>query len=148
MNKVSLFLLALIVFLVGWWVLTNKKESDEGWIKLKVNQVVVKVQVRDTMEGRNRGLSGIEKLDEDKGVLFVFKAPAKYSFWMKEMKFDLDVLWIKGDKVVGKLEGVKAPKDGESPARFKSKVLVDKVLEVNSGFIKENGIQVGDEISY
>ena len=104
----------------------------------------VKVMVRDTVEGRSQGLSGVEKLKEDEGMLFVFPVLSKYSFWMKGMKFDLDFVWIKDNKVVEITEGVKASREGEAVVRVQPEMGVNRVLEVKSGFVKENEIKVGD----
>lgn len=147
MNKVVVVLLILVIFLGGWWLYRQPQVKD-GFTEMKVGEVEVKVMIRDTMEGRSKGLSGYEKLEEDEGMLFVFPVLGKYGFWMKEMKFDLDVLWIKDDKVVGIIEGVKAPKEGESPVRFKPETMVNKVLEVNSGWAKKAKVKVGDSIKY
>ena len=147
MSKLVLIIIVLVLG-GGWWIVNRSKGLDNNWKRMEIGKAVVKVKVRDTMEGRNKGLSGVEKLEENEGMLFVFPVTVKYSFWMKEMKFDLDVLWIKDDKVVEITEGVKAPKNGESPVRFKSEVMVNKVLEVNSGFVKKNGIKAGDGVEY
>ncbi len=51
---------------------------------------------------RAKGLSGIEKLNVDEGMLFVFSKEGKYGFWMKDMKISLDILWIDRDlKIIG-----------------------------------------------
>jgi len=145
MSRLVIFLLIVIIGLSSGY-LYKQRQIKDGWKKLRVGETTVKVQVRDTMEGRSRGLSGREKLEEDEGMLFIFPVVGKYGFWMKEMKFDLDVLWIKDDVVVGLVEGVVAPKNEESPARFKPESAINKVLEVNSGFVKRHGIKVGDQV--
>jgi len=123
-----------------------KGVKKERWERIQVGEVMVEVEVRDTMAGRVQGLSGVEKLDDDEGMLFVFPVEGKFSFWMKEMKFDLDFVWIKGDKVVGITEGVKAPKQGEIAVMVEPEEGVNMVLEVNSGWVKRNEIKVGDKV--
>ena len=145
MNKLTVLLLILIVIIVGWWGYKQFQIKD-GWGKIKVGRVWVKVIIRDTVEGRKLGLSGFKELKKNEGMLFVFPVAAKYSFWMKEMKFDLDFVWIKDDRVVDITEKVKA-KGGEA-TKVKPKVSVNKVLEVNSGWVEKNGIKVGDTIDW
>ena len=51
----------------------------------------IKVELAITPEARAQGLSGRPSLSENEGVLFVFDKPDKYSFWMKNMNFPLDI---------------------------------------------------------
>ena len=108
---------------------------------LQVGNAQAAVEVRDTEEGRSLGLSGREKLGENEGMLFIFDQPGIYSFWMKEMKFPLDFVWIQGDEVVEVRENV-----GIVEMDIKPKQAIDKVLEVNSGWVKQNNVRVGDKI--
>jgi uncharacterized membrane protein (UPF0127 family) len=145
MNKVVLIILIMVVLLSSWWFYKNL-QIKEGWKKLTVGKTLVKIQVRDTVGGRSQGLSGVEKLEENEGMLFVFPKAYRYGFWMKEMKFDLDFVFIKDDRVVEIIEGVSAPKTGEQPVKIQPTQAVKKVLEVNSGWVKRNKIKVGDRV--
>lgn len=107
---------------------------------LRVGKARVKVEVRESQTGRQQGLSGRDSLGEDEGMLFVFEEPGYYKFWMKGMKFDLDFVWIDKDQVVEITERVGAP-------TVLTPVLpIDKVLEVNSGWVEKNGVKVGDKV--
>jgi len=108
---------------------------------LQVGNTQVAVEVRDTEEGRDQGLSNREKLAEDEGMLFVFDQPGIYGFWMKGMKFPLDFVWIKDNAVAEITEDVEVGRMDIRP-----KEAVDKVLEVNSGWVKQNNVRVGDKI--
>ena len=108
---------------------------------LQVGNARVEIEVRDTEEGRSRGLSGREKLEEDEGMLFVFDQPGIYGFWMKEMKFNLDFIWIRDNVVAEVMENVAVGRMDIRP-----KEAVDKVLEVNSGWVEKQGIKVGDAV--
>ena len=107
---------------------------------LMVGKARVKVEVRETEEGRQQGLSGRDSLGEDEGMLFVFEEPGYHKFWMKGMKFDLDFVWIDKDQVVEITERVAAP------TVLTPKQPIDKVLEVNSGWVEKNGVKVGDKV--
>lgn len=108
---------------------------------LQVGNAQVAVEVRDTEEGRSQGLSNREKLAEDEGMLFVFDQPGIYPFWMKGMKFSLDFIWIKDNAVAEITENI-----GVDRMDIQPKEAVDKVLEVNSGWVKKQGIKVGDAV--
>ena len=58
------------------------------------------VEVADTQASRELGLSGREKMGDDEGILFVFDTPGRYGFWMKDMQFPLDIIWINQNGVV------------------------------------------------
>lgn len=112
-----------------------------------------RVEIADSPEERERGLSGRESLLKNRGMLFVFSASDNYSFWMKGMKFSLDFIWIEGKKIVEISENIK-PEDydpaltlPDEPAKnLISKNKADKVLEVNAGTVKRLGIKTGDNI--
>lgn len=136
--------LVLVVMVGG---LMSKWVGGKGE-RLKVGKAVVWVEVKATEEAREQGLSGRQNLGGDEGMLFVFEQPARRGFWMKGMLFDLDFVWIKGDKVVEITERVEVPEGDEEPVRLQPKELVDKVLEVNSGWVERNGIEIGDMVSW
>lgn len=57
------------------------------------NTILV-VDLALTPDQQSRGLSGREKMSENQGMLFVMQSPGRYGFWMKEMKFPLDIFWL------------------------------------------------------
>ncbi len=117
--------------------------SQSGLTKATLN-----VEIADTEQKRNLGLGGRDKLDPDSGMLFVFDRPKKAQFYMKGMKITLDFIWIRGNTVVETKENVPPPvgTPNEVLPTFGPAVEVDKVLEVNAGFIKAHGIGSGDKL--
>lgn len=111
------------------------------------NGAMINVEVADTPAEREKGLSGRQSLTEGSGMLFVFTAADNYSFWMKDMNFGLDFIWIKGNIVMDITENV-MPVYGKSPNVFKPSEKVDKVLEVNAGTAARLGIKVGDKAEF
>ncbi len=116
-----------------------------------------RVEVADTFASRAKGLSGHAPLAENEGMLFIFDAPGNYGFWMKGMKFPIDIIWIRGDKVVGLTENVPVPKgifdfktyyppEPVYPARGEISGGADKVLEVKAGTVGKYGFRVGDTV--
>ncbi len=107
------------------------------------------VEVADTQEKRNKGLSGRESLASDSGMLFTFPKQDKYPFWMKGLKFPLDFIWIKGEYVVDFLQNIQPPATNQSDQSlpiYASKEPIDKVLEVSAGTIERLNIKVGDKV--
>lgn len=59
------------------------------------------VEIASTTTEKALGLSGRDGLGENDGMLFLFDRPGVQNFWMKDMKFPLDMIWISGGQVVG-----------------------------------------------
>src|SRR3954465_15494311 len=92
------------------------------------------VQLADTPDGRDKGLGGIKQIGEEEGMLFLFSEPQMPSFWMKDMLFPIDIVWINGDRIVDITDNVKPMPDTpvvQLPI-YKPSVAADKVLEVNA----------------
>lgn len=118
---------------------------------LTVNGQKVQVEIMDTEAKKEKGLSDRQSLCADCGLLFVYDTPGVYAFWMRRMHFDIDIIWILGDKVVDITFGAKKPpaEEFEAPKTFyRPLVAVDKVLEVNAGWAREKRIKVGEVVKY
>jgi len=107
------------------------------------------VLVADTPVLRAQGLSGTKSLSADGGMIFIFDKPDRYGFWMKDMNYPLDFVWVEshagGARVADITENV-AP--GTYPEVFKPSVPATAVLEVSAGTIKNKNIKIGDEVSF
>jgi uncharacterized protein len=70
--------------------------AQDQYVKTTVTakNTTLVVDLALTPDQQSRGLSGREKMSENQGMLFVMHSPARYGFWMKEMKFPLDILWL------------------------------------------------------
>lgn len=115
------------------------------WHDLRVGTHLIRVEIARSPEERTKGLSGHEPLAEDEGMLFVFQEPGVYSFWMKEMLFPLDMIWIRDGVVVDLSEHVPLMENGSITTRSPRKP-VDMVLEVNAGWAQRNNISYGDPV--
>ena len=110
------------------------------------------VEIAFTTEDRTRGLSGRDSLADGAGMLFVFDGGAASAFWMREMRFNLDFVWIgDGCEVVDIHADVPAPAAGtalgdlplyssDPPARYN--------LEINAGATAARGIEIGDAVTF
>ena len=139
--------MVLIILLTGVYLFANKNKKGDV-IKIGEKEVTI-IGVADTEEKRNKGLSNTTSLCGDCAMLFIYDKPGIYPFWMKQMNYDLDIIWINGDKVVDITENVKKPflSEYDKPTvLYYSQVPFDRVLEVNADFVKKNNIFVGDKI--
>jgi len=105
-----------------------------------------KLLVSDTEKTRETGLSGMKSLGDYIGMLFIFEKTGLYGFWMKDMLFDIDILWLDSEgNVVYLVEGVK--KDSY-PEIFYPNKNAKYVLELSSGDIKKRKIYLGQKIDF
>lgn len=115
---------------------------------LKIDEKMLSVETVSTPEAITKGLSGRSEIGSD-GMLFVFPNKQKLVFWMKEMKFPLDIIWIADGKVVEITKDVPPPEGGkplEALPRYSPDSEADMVLEVNAGFANENNLAVGSSV--
>ncbi|MBU0576044.1 DUF192 domain-containing protein [Patescibacteria group bacterium] len=112
------------------------------------NSPQFKLEVVNTPQSITQGLGGRDELGVE-GMLFVFGQELMPAFWMKEMRFDLDLVWIKDMRVVEITERVPAPIEGVSATQlptYSPSQSVDMVLEVKAGQVQEWGIYLDSEL--
>lgn len=105
----------------------------------------VHAEVASTKAAQFRGLSGRTSLPENAGMLFTFSTYDAYGFWMKDMNFSIDIIWIRDNIVLG-VETNADPQIGALEAefvRYYPPVPINRVLEVASGQAEALGIHEG-----
>lgn len=102
--------------------------------------------VVDTEATRELGLSNRASLGEDQAMLFVFDKPDMYEFWMKDMQFPIDIIWLDADKTIVFIESDVSP-DSYPDSTFAPDKNSLFVLETNAGFVKKNNLKVGDKLN-
>lgn len=116
--------------------------------EVSINNETFKVKVAETDEEKQIGLSKTNKLGDNQGMLFVFSKPDYYSFWMKEMKFPIDIIYIRGNKVVTIITNAQAPTEENTNLQiYQPKDASDKVLEINAGLAEKYNIKEGSTIN-
>jgi uncharacterized membrane protein (UPF0127 family) len=152
MNRTVLILLiiALACIVVGGILLAHGFLSRSKNPPLPTKQFMLgthtlTVEVADTALTRMRGLSGRTGLAPDHGMLFVFPTAGSYGFWMKDMQFPLDFVWIADGTVVGITPDVPAPTSSMLSAlkTYYPPSAVDTVLEIKTGEAARIGVAVG-----
>ena len=141
----SLLLVTLALLLVGIVVfLLGQPVEAPGRERFVVGELVgreFRLEVADTPEALAQGLSGRPGLPDDQGMLFVFPAPDKACFWMKDMRFNLDILWFDAyNKLLDQQLNV-AP--SSFPQTYCAPAPATYVLEIKPGLVRA---QPGDEL--
>ncbi len=139
--KIGISIIFFVLFL-GFLFINKKVEENI----LKIGNTEIKIEIANDDQSRIKGLSGRDSLEEDEGMLFIFDYPDKHSFWMKEMNFPIDIIWLDDNK---KIVFIKKEARPESyPESFSSPIDSLYVLEVNASFSDKNNLKVGDEASF
>jgi len=154
MKFIYLLVVAVLVAAFAWvyknGLLDFKALSTykEGEVSIRGEQF--RVEVADTPTKREVGLGGKEPLEQNEGMLFIFETLRSRSFWMRDVTFPIDIIWIAEESVVGFDIDVQ-PEPGvplHKLTHYRSIEPVDMVLEVPAGTVDRIGIIAGDSVSY
>jgi len=119
---------------------------DGLFVDVSINDILIHAEVARSKAKIARGLSEVDFLDKNDGMLFVFSSPGVRPFWNNKTLIPLDLLWVNNGEVVHVVNDLPVY-DGFKPITETSLKNADFVLEVNGGFIKKNNIKIGDKIS-
>ena len=108
----------------------------------------ISVEVADTVEKRSLGLGKRSGLENGWGMLFVFEKRKQHGFWMKDMQFPLDIIWLENHRIVHILRNVQPAKSGVTPPVLTPPVVGNIVLEIDAGRADDLKLQVGQRLKY
>jgi uncharacterized protein len=153
-KKMTLFILGIVLIAaaviggVWFWGRMSRPNSQLPEKQISIDGHTFTAEVASTMMQQATGLSFRKSIASDHGMLFVFNSPSIQNFWMKDMNFSIDMIWISGNKIVGFAQDA-APQPGDPLWKLKiysSPDGTDKVLEVTSGTVTKDNIKVGDTV--
>jgi uncharacterized membrane protein (UPF0127 family) len=144
-NKILAMLILLAVLLaLGIFLYLKNKNSiyDSNGRRASLGNCVFNIEAVSGEDDRKKGLAGRDTLCNDCGMLFVFDKEGDYFFWMKDMRFPIDIIWLRDNKVVDIIQNV----NHQSKNVYDSNEKSDKVLELNANDASRCEIQVGDKL--
>lgn len=146
----AIFFVCLLVLILGVKFFFLNPQTQNSVPLVKIGSTEIKVSLAQTPQQLSKGLGGVEHLDDNHGMLFVFpQQNTSPSFWMKDMTIGLDMIWINDSKVVHISKDVPPPNSSQDQLPlYSANQPVDYVLEVNSGFSDNNGIEIGDSVEF
>jgi uncharacterized membrane protein (UPF0127 family) len=153
-NKIATSLsIIFIFFIAGFFLISHSspkiKPETPNNIYVQIAGQSIKVDLSITPAQQEQGLSGRKSLSQNEGMLFVFDKPSKPLFWMPNMNFPIDIIWITEDLKVAYIKKNALPKlypetygpgENDNSAKY--------VLEVVSGFSDSNNLKVGDSVKF
>ncbi len=111
---------------------------------IHIKDFSVQAEIAKSKEQKSQGLSGRESLPTGSGMLFVFDTASSDGFWMKDMRFSLDIIWANSEGVIETIFETISP--DTYPNVFKPKVPSRYVLELPAGYVAKHKIALGDKI--
>lgn len=127
----------------------NRINVVKNKVQIKINEQYIIADVAKDEETRSKGLGGRDSLGINEGMLFLFNSEDTHGFWMKDMKFPIDIIWIApDDNIAGITEDIN-PQIGATDANLKvyyPPIPVSKVLEIKAGRAKLLRAQTGDPV--
>lgn len=145
--------LAIIVGIAFFMMLPSQVEHEVVEFSrdtIMIDDIELSVQVADTDHSRADGLMFQEELPYDEGMLFIFDDSKKRTFWMSNMEFSLDIIWIDSQRNVVQIDNNVPPcetTETKACPRYDSGGKdVKYVLEVTAGFVDEFNITEDSKI--
>ena len=145
-----LFFLSFVTLCIGLiFVFTQKiffgspmSVNNERTTEIMVDSTKMLVEIVETMDEKYRGLSFRENLSENEGMLFLHENMGVHEYMMRNMKFDLDFIFIRDEEIVDVAKNVS--KDFKGIVR--GATTYNKVLEIPAGLVAKKNIKLGGEI--
>ncbi len=132
----------VVVLFCGMLLLLGSRK-EKSVFDIQLGEEKLKVWIVESEKERSKGLSGIEEMSVD-GMLFVFQEEILPLFWMKEMNFPIDIIWINSQKEIVEITENIYPET--YPEIFSPSTAVKYVIEVNAGWCEEHKIKKGDKL--
>jgi hypothetical protein len=111
------------------------------------DEIPVTVEIADTIDEQALGLMYRTELTADHGMLFVFEEEAYRTFWMKNTKLPLDILFLDKEDIIVDVKENFEPCHADPCELYTSKEPAMYALEVNAGFVAAHNIEIGNRVN-
>jgi len=130
-------------------IVCSAETGEKKFVKIFLpDGFAVTAELAVTDEERQLGLMFREKINPDQGMLFIFEEEGIHSFWMRNMRFSIDILWLDKDKRIVHVERVVPPcKELPCPS-YSSEYSAKYVLELKAGSADEHKLKMFDRLEF
>ena len=135
--------LLIVLCLAGAALAQETPQTQLQRITLSAGIHQMDIQVALTPEQHQIGLMHRSEMPQNEGMLFVFQAPSKQCFWMKNTLLPLTAAFVADDGTIVNLEDMK-PQTTDSHCSLKP---VRYVLEMNQGWFGKKGLKAGSKLA-
>lgn len=146
MKKTRILFCSLFVFML---VLFSSVACGKEFVKVFFpDGTAITAELAITDEERQRGLMYREKINADQGMLFIFEEESIQSFWMKNMKFSIDIIWLDREKRIIHIERSVPPCSEEPCPTYSSRIPAMYILEIKAGSADKNKLKLYDRLEF
>ncbi|OHB17739.1 MAG: hypothetical protein A2749_01730 [Parcubacteria group bacterium RIFCSPHIGHO2_01_FULL_45_26] len=143
--KLLLVLMSMVLLALALWPKQEFQGGEFQGLILESRILPLTFEVADNPEEQAMGLSGRKFMPPDHGMLFVFPTPTKPGFWMKDMLFPLDIIWLDRNWEITQINEDVSPET--YPKIYQSATIIKYVLELNAGVAKSLDLRVGGKVN-
>jgi uncharacterized membrane protein (UPF0127 family) len=140
-------IITLILGIILLILLILKIDSLTSTPHANINDHIFSLYLATTAHDQEIGLAKFNKIGNNQGMLFIFDKPDYYSFWMKNIKFPIDIIFISGNRIVDIFQNVPVQKNNNNLPTYTTGEKADKVLEINTGLTNKYKIKIGDNVN-
>lgn len=146
----GLLLLIVIAFTFSQNFFKNSLSLFGTKPTVTINKAIFTLDIAKTPTQKQIGLSEKTSISSTYGMLFPFEKPDSYAFWMRDMKFPIDIIFIRDNKIVTIYDNVPVPADPNSTnlPLYQPEEPADKVLEIQAGTAKKYNFKKGDQVTF
>lgn len=155
MRKWIFFWIFVAAVSVVFFYFFNTLAQREILVYFPKQKLNIYAEIADSDPERGRGLMWRDFLEPNRGMLFVFVSENKQSFWTKNTKIPLDIIFISGEqKIVDIKKNFEPCRDGERLVNkqtceiYTSRVPAKYALETNAGLVGTNAVTIGDFVAF
>ena len=146
-----LFLLTVVALIPALGAAVQPAHAEVGMrretltVQTQTGPTVVNIEVAETSEEKARGLMFRAKVPDGTGMLFPYGTPQEITMWMKNTYASLDMVFIRGNGIIHRIETNTEPM---SERVIASEGPVTAVLELAAGAAAKLGIKPGDRVQH
>lgn len=155
MRRIAIWLILGAFTLAGIWYLSNSRPleinppNNVAVSHVKANdQTILTTFLPKNPEASRIGLAAFDKFSDDYAMLFRSPAKTQVSLWMKNMKFDIDMVWLDAEGRVVHIHHDVSHKDQKTVYRAPRETNAQCVIELNAGASQKFGISLGDKLKF
>lgn len=132
----------VILLIVAGLTLLGAYKNSMGK-KIFIAGHAFKAEFAITPQEKAKGLGSRASLCSDCSMVFPFDRPSIHPFWMKDMQFDLDIIWVKAGRIV-----YMAKNSSHLTLQvLDPKLPADMVVEINAGLADKYSLKIGDSVA-
>ncbi len=149
-SKSKLSILFLFLFLSFAGCNSSAPGEDNTW-NIEVGEQIIQVEIADSPEEWELGLSYRDTLAWDHGMLFIFPNESRRVFWMKGCYFDIDLAYIESDGTISEIITMEKEPLNTPPESLRTypsqSTTIKYVLEMIGGWFDEQDVNIGTTIN-